>query len=99
MVDAYKLCLAMDKVAADYHAKAKAAGKDVKPATETPACAGPRRICLHATRGRFGTCARTRRRRFGPARRCVQDLTPNRHTAHGHRRAHRPPTCDLTRLG
>lgn len=40
-VDAYKLCLSMDKVAADYHAKAKAAGKEVKPATETPACADP----------------------------------------------------------
>jgi hypothetical protein len=40
-VDAYKLCLSMDKVAADYHAKAKAAGKEVKPPTETPACADP----------------------------------------------------------
>ena len=40
-VDAYKLCLSMDKVAADYHAKAKAAGKDVRPAVETPACADP----------------------------------------------------------
>lgn len=40
-VDAYKLCLSMDKVAADYHAKAKAAGKDVRPAAETPACADP----------------------------------------------------------
>lgn len=40
-VDAYKLCLAMDKVAADYRAKAKAAGKDVRPAVETPACADP----------------------------------------------------------
>ncbi|MDZ7856372.1 hypothetical protein [Sphaerotilus sp.] len=40
-VDAYKLCLSMDKVAADYRTKAKAAGKEVKPATETPACADP----------------------------------------------------------
>jgi hypothetical protein len=40
-VDTYKLCLSMDKVAADYRAKAKAAGKDVRPATETPACADP----------------------------------------------------------
>jgi hypothetical protein len=40
-VDAYKLCLSMDKVAADYRTKAKTAGKDVKPATETPACADP----------------------------------------------------------
>ena len=40
-VDNYKLCLSMDKVAADYHAKAKAAGKDVRPAVETPACADP----------------------------------------------------------
>ena len=40
-VDAYKLCLSMDKVAADYHAKAKAAGKEAKPAVETPACADP----------------------------------------------------------
>lgn len=40
-VDAYKLCLSMDKVAADYRTKAKTAGKEVKPATETPACADP----------------------------------------------------------
>ena len=40
-VDAYKLCLSMDKVAADYRARAKAAGKEVRPATETPACADP----------------------------------------------------------
>lgn len=40
-VDAYKLCLSMDKVAADYRTKAKSAGKEVKPATETPACADP----------------------------------------------------------
>ena len=40
-VDAYKLCLSMDKVAADYRTKAKAAGKEAKPAVETPACADP----------------------------------------------------------
>jgi hypothetical protein len=40
-VDAYKLCLSMDKVAADYRGKVKAAGKDAKPAVETPACADP----------------------------------------------------------
>lgn len=40
-VDAYKLCLSMDKVAADYRNKAKAAGKEVRPAVETPACADP----------------------------------------------------------
>ncbi|MEY2872752.1 MAG: hypothetical protein RLZZ373_123 [Pseudomonadota bacterium] len=40
-VDAYKLCLSIDKVAADYHARAKAAGKEVRPAAETPACADP----------------------------------------------------------
>jgi hypothetical protein len=39
--DAYKLCLSMDKVAADYRTKAKAAGKEVKPAVETPPCADP----------------------------------------------------------
>lgn len=40
-VDAYKLCLSMDKVAADYRNKARSAGKEVKPAVETPACADP----------------------------------------------------------
>jgi hypothetical protein len=40
-VDAYKLCLSMDKVAADYRTRAKAAGKEVKPAAETPSCADP----------------------------------------------------------
>ncbi|MEX8495108.1 hypothetical protein [Sphaerotilus sp.] len=40
-VDAYKLCLSMDKVAADYRTRAKAAGQDIKPAVETPACADP----------------------------------------------------------
>ncbi len=40
-VDAYKLCQSMDRVAAAYQASAKKAGKDVKPATTTPACADP----------------------------------------------------------
>jgi len=40
-VDAYKLCLSMDRVAASYQAGAKKAGKEVKPATATPACADP----------------------------------------------------------
>jgi hypothetical protein len=40
-VDAYKLCLAMDKSAASYFRTAAAAGKSVKPATATPPCADP----------------------------------------------------------
>lgn len=40
-VDAYKLCLSMDKAAAHYHKTAAAAGKAVKPATATPPCADP----------------------------------------------------------
>lgn len=40
-VDGYLLCKSMDKVAASYYKTAKAAGKDVKPATATPACADP----------------------------------------------------------
>jgi hypothetical protein len=40
-VDNYKLCQSMDKVAAAYFSAAKKAGKDVKPATETAACADP----------------------------------------------------------
>jgi hypothetical protein len=39
-VDAFKLCKAMDRVAAEYAAQAKKAGKDVKP-TATPPCADP----------------------------------------------------------
>lgn len=39
-VDAYKLCLSMDKAAAHYQ-KTAAAGKAVKPATATPPCADP----------------------------------------------------------
>ncbi|MBI5258271.1 MAG: hypothetical protein HY855_17330 [Burkholderiales bacterium] len=40
-VAAYQLCKSMDKVAAGYQASAKKAGKDLKPATDTPACADP----------------------------------------------------------
>ncbi len=40
-VDNYKLCLAMDKVAASYQANAKKAGKAAPAPTETPACADP----------------------------------------------------------
>ena len=37
----FQLCKSMDKVAVKYYAAAKAAGKDAKPATETPPCADP----------------------------------------------------------
>jgi hypothetical protein len=37
----YQLCMSMDKVAAGYTASAKQAGKEVKPATATPACENP----------------------------------------------------------
>lgn len=40
-VDAYKLCLSMDRAAANYFKTAAAAGKTVKPATTTPPCADP----------------------------------------------------------
>lgn len=40
-VDAYKLCLSMDKAAANYQKTAAAAGKVVRPATATPPCADP----------------------------------------------------------
>lgn len=40
-VDAYLLCKAQDKTAAAYYKSAKAAGKETKPATATPACADP----------------------------------------------------------
>lgn len=39
--DAYQLCKAQDRVAAYALKSAKAAGKEAKPATETPACADP----------------------------------------------------------
>ncbi|OOG58656.1 hypothetical protein [Polaromonas sp. C04] len=40
-VDGYLLCKSQDKVAADYFAAAKAAGKQVGPAVATPACTDP----------------------------------------------------------
>lgn len=40
-VENYKLCVAMDKVAASYQAAAKKAGKPAPSPTETPACADP----------------------------------------------------------
>ncbi|WP_088279260.1 hypothetical protein [Ideonella sp. A 288] len=40
-VEAYKLCLSMDRVAAGYVAQAKKSGKEPKPATATPPCADP----------------------------------------------------------
>lgn len=40
-VDSYKLCLSMEKTAAHYMKTAKAAGKEPKPAKETPPCADP----------------------------------------------------------
>ena len=40
-VASFQLCKSMDRVAQVYRDGAKKAGKDVKPATETPACADP----------------------------------------------------------
>jgi hypothetical protein len=40
-VEAYKLCVSMDKVAARYQAEVTKAGKPVNKPTETPACADP----------------------------------------------------------
>ena len=37
----FQLCRSMERVAARYQAEAKKAGKDVKPATPTAACADP----------------------------------------------------------
>ena len=37
----FQLCNAMNRVAATYRESAKKAGKEVKPATDTPACADP----------------------------------------------------------
>ncbi|KNZ31960.1 MAG: hypothetical protein AD742_14350 [Methylibium sp. NZG] len=37
----FQLCKSMDKAAAKYFASMKAAGKEVKPATETPPCVDP----------------------------------------------------------
>ncbi len=40
-VDNYLLCKSQDKVAGSYYVSTKAAGKQTKPATATPACAEP----------------------------------------------------------
>ena len=40
-VDSYKLCQAMDRVAAGYQAAAKQAGKPASAPADTPACADP----------------------------------------------------------
>jgi len=40
-VDAYKLCLSMDRAAASYFKTAATSGKAVKPALAAPACADP----------------------------------------------------------
>ena len=40
-VDGYKLCMAMDRVAAGYQATAKKAGKPASAPVDTPACADP----------------------------------------------------------
>ena len=40
-VDAYRSCVAQDKVAAHYYQTAKAANKDAKPPQATPPCADP----------------------------------------------------------
>ena len=40
-VDAYKLCLSMDRAVANYVKTASTAGKTVKPAQAAPACTDP----------------------------------------------------------
>jgi hypothetical protein len=40
-VDNYKLCMAMDRVAAGYQSAAKKSGKAASAPTDTPACADP----------------------------------------------------------
>ena len=40
-VEAYQFCKSQDKVAVSYYTAAKAAGKETKPATPTPACTEP----------------------------------------------------------
>lgn len=40
-VDAFLLCKSQDRTAAAYYKSSKAAGKETKPATTTPACADP----------------------------------------------------------
>lgn len=40
-VGSYQLCQSQDRVAAAYRAAGKAAGRDLRPAVEVPACADP----------------------------------------------------------
>ena len=40
-LDAYKLCVSMDRVSAHYYADMKAKGKEVKPEIAAPACQDP----------------------------------------------------------
>lgn len=40
-VAGFQLCKSMDRVAAAYRAEARKAGREVKPAVETPPCADP----------------------------------------------------------
>ena len=69
-VDAYKLCMAQDKLAASYRASAKKAGKDVGATTDTPACADPGPFARRrAGGGRTG-------QRAGPGQ---EGLTPASH--------------------
>lgn len=48
-VEGFKLCKAMDKVAAGYFADAKKAGRETKPPVATPACADPGPFVAPAT--------------------------------------------------
>ena len=49
-VAAFQLCKSMDKVAADYFAAAKKAGKETKPPVATPPCADPGPFAAAAAR-------------------------------------------------
>jgi hypothetical protein len=45
-VGAYQLCKSMDRVAAEYFAESKQAGREVKPAATTPPCTDPGQFAL-----------------------------------------------------
>lgn len=45
-IGAFQLCKSMDRVAAEYFAEAKQAGREVKPAATTPPCADPGQFAL-----------------------------------------------------
>ena len=45
-VGAYQLCQSMDRVAAEYFAESKQAGREVKPAAATPPCTDPGQFAL-----------------------------------------------------